>query len=119
RLSSPSLVGIEGGGRDPKARGLRLLSPDILGLERGKYLLGDWTGRSAFCIGVYPLTLDREILPIPGLQFDIGLPDIEVHLDVDSMRPGWEPETGVGVGGAESGGQPCPGDPRLALRGAM
>jgi glutamine synthetase len=104
---------------EPKARQLRLLYPDILGLERGKYLLGDWTGRSAFCIGVYPLTLDREILPIPGLQFDIGLPDIEVHLDVDSMRPGWEPETVVGVGDAESGGQPCSVDPRLALRRAI
>jgi glutamine synthetase len=104
---------------EPKAKQLRLMYPDILGLERGKYLLGDWTGRTAFCIGVYPLTLDREILPIPGLQFDIGLPDIEVHLDVDSMRPGWEPDTVVGVGDAESGGEPCPVDPRFALRRAI
>ena len=34
----------------------------IHGLERGKYLLGDWIGTAAFCVGVYPLTLDREIL---------------------------------------------------------
>lgn len=98
---------------------LRLLYPDIHGLERGKYLLGDWTGTAAFCVGVYPLTLDREILPIPGLQFDIGLPDIEVHLDRDSLRPGWEEDTVVGMGDAELRGEPCAVDPRHVLRRAI
>ena len=46
---------------------LRLLFPDVHGLERGKYLFGDVAeaGHAAFCIGVYPLTHDREILPVP------------------------------------------------------
>ena len=37
------------------------------GLERGKYLFGEpaEAGAAAFCIGVYPLTHDKEILPIP------------------------------------------------------
>lgn len=104
---------------ETKGKRLRLLYPDIHGLERGKYLLGDWTGTAAFCVGVYPLTLDREILPIPGLQFDIGLPDIEVHLDRDSLRPGWEEDTVVGMGDAELRGEPCAVDPRHVLRRAI
>lgn len=104
---------------ETKGKRLRLLYPDIHGLERGKYLLGDWTGTAAFCVGVYPLTLDREILPIPGLQFDIGLPDIEVHLDRDSLRLGWEEDTVVGMGDAELRGEPCAVDPRHVLRRAI
>jgi len=104
---------------ETKGKRLRLLYPDIHGLERGKYLLGDWTGTAAFCVGVYPLTLDREILPIPGLQFDIGLPDIEVQLDRDSLRSGWEEDTVVGMGDAELRGEPCAVDPRHVLRRAI
>ena len=65
---------------DTKGKRLRLLYPDILGLERGKYLFGDVAeaGHSAFCIGVYPLTHDREILMVPNTQFDVGLHDIDV-----------------------------------------
>jgi hypothetical protein len=39
---------------DTDGKRLRLLYPDIHGLERGKYLFGDWgsTGMAAFCIGV-------------------------------------------------------------------
>ncbi len=96
---------------------LRLLYPDVHGLERGKYLLGDWGGGvAAFCIGVYPLTHDREILPIPGLQFDVGLHDVEAHLDASSIRPGWEPDTVVGIADLrQKGGQPVAVDPRHVL----
>ena len=31
-----------------------------------------------------PLTTDREILPIPRQQFDVGLPDVEAQLDRDT-----------------------------------
>jgi hypothetical protein len=81
---------------DTAGKRLRLLYADILGLERGKYLFGEpaEAGTAAFCIGVYPLTTDKEILPIPGLQFDVGLPDVEAHLDRDTLRPGWEPGHG-------------------------
>ena len=80
---------------DTNGKRLRLLFPDVHGLERGKYLFGDVaeSGHAAFCIGVYPLTHDREILPVPNTQFDVGLPDIDVHLDRDSLRHSWEPET--------------------------
>ena len=99
---------------------LRLLFPDIHGMERGKYLYGDWasTGMAAFCIGTYPLTHDREILSIPRTQFDVGLHDVEAHLDRDSLRVGWEPDTLVGIADVESHGQPAPWDPRHTLREA-
>ena len=106
---------------DIKGKRLRLLYPDVHGLERGKYLFGDMAeaGHAAFCIGVYPLTHDREILPVPNTQFDVGLPDIEVHLDRDSLRTSWEPETLIGIGDATFRGEPVPIDPRHVLRRAV
>lgn len=105
---------------DTQGKRLRLLYSDILGLERGKYLFGDWatTATAAFCIGVYPLTHDREILLIPGLQFDIGLPDIDVHLDRDSLRESWEKNTLVGIGDVHFQDNPMAIDPRQVLREA-
>jgi glutamine synthetase len=105
---------------DTQGTRLRLLYPDIHGLERGKYLFGDWagTGMAAFCVGVYPLTHDKEILPIPRAQFDVGLHDVEAHLDRDSLRTGWEENTVVGIADVESQGTPAPWDTRGALRAA-
>ena len=106
---------------DLSGRRLRLLIPDILGVERGKYLFGDVAeaGHAAFCIGLYPLTTDKEILPIPRQQFDIGLPDIEAQLDRETLRPGWEEETVVGLGDVSQHGQPFDLDPRKVLRDAV
>jgi len=106
---------------DTTGKRLRLLYPDIHGLERGKYLFGKVAdaGHAAFCIGVYPLTHDREILLVPNTQFDIGLPDIDVQLDRDSLRRSWEPETVIGIGDATRGGEPVPIDPRRVLREAI
>ena len=106
---------------DTNGKRLRLLYPDIHGLERGKYLFGDVaeSGHAAFCIGVYPLTHDREILGVPNTQFDVGLPDIDVQLDRDTLRTGWEEDTVIGIGDATFGGAPVPIDPRHVLRGAV
>jgi glutamine synthetase len=103
---------------DTQGKRLRLLYPDIHGLERGKYLFGDGaaTGMAAFCIGVYPLTHDKEILAIPRTQFDVGLHDVEATLDRDSLRPGWELDTLVGIADVELHGEPAPWDTRHALR---
>jgi glutamine synthetase len=100
---------------------LRLLWSDIHGIERGKYLYGDWSdrGRANFCLATFPLTFDREILPIPGLAFDVGLPDLEARLDQSSLRPGWEPNTVVGIGDLFHKGEPLAIDPRNVLRQAI
>ncbi|MDP9326676.1 MAG: glutamine synthetase [Actinomycetota bacterium] len=106
---------------DTAGKRLRLLFSDILGLERGKYLFGEPAeqGVAAFCVGVYPLTTDKEILPIPGYQFDVGLPDVEAQLDRDTLRPGWEPDTVVGIGDITFRGAACAIDPRNVLREAV
>ncbi|MFN8232916.1 MAG: glutamine synthetase family protein [Actinomycetota bacterium] len=106
---------------DTQAERLRLLFPDLHGLERGKYLFGDVAaaGKAAFCVGVYPLTHDKEILPVPRTQFDVGLHDVEATLDRDTLRPGWERGTTVGIADVELHGEPAPWDPRHILREAV
>jgi glutamine synthetase len=105
---------------DPKGRRLRLLYPDIHGMERGKYLYGDVAdeGHAAFCIGVYPLTHDREILSVPKTQFDVGLHDVEARLDRDTLRSSWEADTLVGIADMEVHGEAMWLDPRHVLREA-
>jgi glutamine synthetase len=100
---------------------LRLLWSDLHGIERGKYLYGDWRerGRANFCLATFPLTFDREILNIPGLAFDVGLPDLEATLDPTTLRPGWEPNTVVGIGELSHRRLPVPVDPRRALQEAV
>src|SRR3990172_12484324 len=106
---------------DIKGKRLRLLYSDVLGLERGKYLFGDVAdaGHAAFCIGVFPLTTDKEILDISRQQFDVGLPDVEAFLDRDTLRPGWEDDTVVGIADVHHGGGPIDIDPRNVLRKAI
>ena len=106
---------------DISGKRLRLLFSDMLGLERGKYLFGEVAeaGHAAFCIGVYPLTTDREILPIPRMQFDIGLPDVEADLDRTTVRPGWQENTVVGIADISFRGEPVEVDPRQMLRTAV
>jgi glutamine synthetase len=106
---------------DVGGRRLRLLIPDILGLERGKYLFGEVAeaGHAAFCIGLYPLTTDKEILPIRDQQFDIGLPDVEAQLDRDTLRLGWEDDTVVGIADVSRREQALELDPRHVLRQAI
>ena len=106
---------------DIKGKRLRLLYSDLLGVERGKYLFGEVAdaGHAAFCIGVFPLTTDKEILDISRQQFDIGLPDIEAHLDRDTLRPGWEQDTVIGIADVQQNGAPLEIDPRQVLRTAV
>jgi glutamine synthetase len=106
---------------DIKGKRLRLLYSDVLGVERGKYLFGDVAdeGRAAFCIGVFPLTTDKEILDISRLQFDVGLPDVEAFIDRDTLRPGWEEDTIVGIADVHQHGKPLEVDPRHVLRQAI
>ena len=106
---------------DIQGKRLRLLYPDLHGLERGEYLYGEKAseGVAAFCVGVYPLTHDKEILAVPRTQFDVGLHDVEATLDRDSVHTGWEPNTLVGVADVELYGEPAPWDPRHVLRQAV
>ena len=100
---------------------LRLLWSDLHGLERGKYLYGNWQERmrANFCLATFPLTFDREILPIEGLSFDVGLPDLEATVEPGTLRPGWEPDTTVGIGRLSHKHAPLRVDPRYLLEQAV
>ena len=100
---------------------LRLLFPDIHGLERGKYLFGEVaeSGHAAFCIGVYPLTHDREILPVP---------EHAVRRGPARRRRAPRPRLAAALVGARDRdrhrrralrGEPVPIDPRHVLRQAV
>ncbi len=106
---------------ETQGKRLRLLYPDLHGLERGEYLYGEKAaeGVAAFCIGVYPLTHDKEILSVPRTQFDVGLHDIDATLDRDSLHEGWEENTIVGIADLELRGEPAPWDSRHVLRQAV
>jgi glutamine synthetase len=106
---------------DIQGKRLRLLWSDLHGIERGKYLYGNWTdkGKANFCLATFPLTFDREILNIPRMSFDVGLPDLEAKLDASSLRTGWEPNTVVGIADLAHRGEPVWVDPRHVLRQAV
>jgi glutamine synthetase len=106
---------------DIQGKRLRLLWSDLHGIERGKYLYGDWTdkGKANFCLATFPLTFDREILNIPRMSFDVGLPDLEAKLDSSSLRTGWEDNTVVGIADLFHRGEPVWVDPRYLLRQAV
>jgi glutamine synthetase len=111
---------VEEGTTSGGAARIRMLYPDLLGLERGKYVVGDPGGAATgFAVAVYNLTLDKEILHLPGLPYDAGFPDMEAHLDPETLRPGWEPRTLVGMATVTFDGRPPAVDPRHVLRRAV
>jgi glutamine synthetase len=99
---------------------LRLLWSDLLGLERGKYLYGKKAeaGHSNFAVTTFATTLHKAILPIPGLAYDVGLPDMQARCDFTSLRESWEKDTLVGVGDLFHNQRPLAIDPRQILRQA-
>ncbi|MGH2591056.1 MAG: glutamine synthetase family protein, partial [Actinomycetota bacterium] len=60
-----------------------------------------------------------EILDVSRQQFDVGLPDIEAFVDRDTLRPGWEEDTIVGIADIHQYGAPLDVDPRQVLRVAV
>jgi glutamine synthetase len=103
------------------AQRLRLMWSDLLGLARGKYVPKSQLDHTAhFCIGGFVVGLDREIVPVEGYAGDIGFPDMVAPVDVDSIRPGWEPGTAVAFADLEyEDGSEVALDPRGALKHAI
>jgi len=59
-------------------RRVRVLFSDHLGLARGKYQPINTAagGEARFCISLYGLTYDKQLLPVPGSGLLDGLPDV-------------------------------------------
>ena len=89
---------------------IRVLACDHLNLARGKYLTPEIakTGTTHLSIGTYALGYDRGMVPAPGAMMLEGLPDMEATFDIESVRPGWEKNTGVVVANFHKNGGPIP-----------
>ena len=99
---------------------IRALFPDHHGLARGKYLpIGQAAHGTRHCITLFALAFDRTMVPAPGSRLLEGLPDCDLEFDLDTVRPGWEKDTGVVVGDLSFRGQPLSISPRQVLRKAI
>lgn len=100
---------------------VRVLFPDHLGLARGKYVpsfyLHDHGSR--FCITLFALTYDRTMTPAPGAHLLEGLPDCELRVSPERIRPSWQKDTGIVVGDLYFQGEPLKIAPRYVLRKAV
>ncbi len=96
---------------------IRVLFCDHLNLARGKYVPRAMaeSGTLRQCVGVYAVDYERALIPAPGSGVPEGLPDMEAVFDLDGVRPGWEPGTGVVVANLEKDRQPL----GLCARGAL
>ncbi len=99
---------------------IRVLWPDHLGLARGKYLPIRYADRGAYhCMALFALGYDREMTPAPGTRMLEGLPDLHATFELDQVRKGWEPNTGVAVADIWFRGEPVEMSSRHALRRAV
>lgn len=78
---------------------VRVLFSDHLGLARGKYQPAKTAagGEARFCMSLYALTFDKQLLPVPGGGLLQGLPDIVAEFKAEDVKPSWEADTGVVV----------------------
>ena len=76
---------------------VRVLFSDHLGLARGKYqpIKTAAGGEAKFCISLYGLTYDKQLLPVPGSGLLDGLPDVVAKYKEENIHPSWEADTGV------------------------
>ena len=71
----------------------------MLGLPRGKYVPVDVAKRGmlGFARGLFGVSYDRDLIPVPGSGMFEGLPDMDLKLD-EERRPGWAPGTEIALG---------------------
>ncbi|ASM71116.1 MULTISPECIES: glutamine synthetase family protein [Roseobacteraceae] len=77
----------------------RVLFADLLNLPRGKYVatsLADG-GKVGFARGLFGVTFDRDLIPVPGAGVLEGIPDVDLHLDA-ARRSSWQDGTDIALG---------------------
>jgi glutamine synthetase len=99
---------------------IRVLFPDHHGLARGKYLPRRVAAEGTHnCITLFALDFDRTMVPAPGAMLLEGNPDMKVTFDLEQVRRGWEPRTGVVVGDLSYADEPLAIAPRNVLKKAI
>jgi glutamine synthetase len=101
---------------------VRIVYPDLLGVDRGRDVLAGSIGRVAeqglaFCRAVYHTSPQGDVADVSG-GLDAGLPDITLRPDLSTLRAvPWEPGVAWCLADSyETGGQPCAECPRHLLR---
>ena len=87
---------------------------DLHGIERGKYLYGNWQerGRANFCLATFPLTFDREILRLMAAGNAHGMARFFDNYTV----PAGDRSQDIATRGRGATGMPSPGGPQGGTR---
>ncbi|MDE2790250.1 MAG: glutamine synthetase family protein [Paracoccaceae bacterium] len=95
---------------------IRTLFCDLHGLSRGKFVSPEFAerGQVGFARPVFAVSLDREIIAVPGAGVETGLPDMELMLD-GTLRKDWRDGTEIALGDLHADGAPY----ELCARGAL
>ena len=79
----------------------RVLFCDLHGLPRGKYIPADnsieGSQKVGFAQGAFSVSLDRDLLTVPGTNILNGIPDMELILDEEEHKS-WLPQTNNQIG---------------------
>ncbi len=77
----------------------RVLFCDLHGLARGKYIPStkEKDQKVGFAQGVFGVSLDRDLLTVPGAGVLDGIPDMELLLDEEDHKS-WQSETRIRLG---------------------
>ncbi len=100
---------------------IRVLSCDHLSLARGKYIPVDHAqaGTINQSLGIYAVDYKREFIDAANCGVDSGFEDISAVFNIDEVRPGWEPDTGVVIADMVNHGEPLPLCGRGVLKKAL
>jgi len=95
---------------------IRALFCDLHSLPKGKYIPNDLakSGNVGFAQGALAVSLDRDLLTVPGTGVYDGLPDMELELEKE-FRMSWQENTDIALGDLKVNGKPYD----LCSRGAL
>ena len=84
---------------------VRALFCDLHSLPKGKYIPSHIAkgGHVGFAKGAFAVSLDRDLLTIPGTGVYEGLPDMELALDKE-RRKSWQDNTEIALGDLKTKG---------------
>lgn len=98
----------------------RVLYCDLHGLPRGKYVQPAFAegGSIGFSRDVFAVTLDRDLIMVPGTGVEEGMPNMNLVPD-DTFRKSWQEGTNIALGDLYSGGEPFGLCARTSLKRAI
>ncbi len=98
----------------------RVLFCDLHGLPRGKYVPPAFAERESigFARAVLAVSLDRELIMVPGTGLEEGLPDMKLVPD-GTVRKSWQDGTSIVLGDLYANGEPCGLCARTSLKRAV